>query len=1228
MALSRKDIILACIAAFISWGFITDWVPTLRWIPYAFVGGIATSIVALIYVVLSTSRGSQNVQARPAYPPKTPAFCSPEAWQAETASLRSRSSYSKKSIFPPSAAISRSIDGLLDLVIRDFVTSWYGRISSRPLFQNEVDRSIRAALFAIQSRLNSLDLVGITVSRIVPIITQHMEDVYDAERIVRGKSLSRNITESEELDLAIAKKYKNGVLHPATSLTYSSSRPVQQQHLRVIVQKLLPKLLPDNMLTSPSVSILIQEIVACAVLFPVMQMLADPDTWNQIMESYGRTMLHDRKTVRKLRAALDEHSPQPLKPSRSQPYPRLALNDSERTFERYIRFIRQCNTLSDARRFRSEVASQIRREAAVEGQDQTYLRRLETARRLLDQRVAPLDAQGAARPKLSVQPSAKLSGVPPTPENASLKDILHNPSGLSYFMEYMDRVGLMRLVQFWVVVDGFRNPLEEDADDLDEASQIRPTWTESDRNDLALISEAYLSRPELKVPSESREQVRSFLKSGNNATAIQYNAARRAVLKAQTSVYVELRDRHFPFFRKSDLYYKWLAMEVPASAASTRPAESLNTPRESRNTSPSRPSNIPRMTSWAAAKEPDLRRAVASSSDLKAFAKAPEGLVQTRRSLDSSAPRAPLFEDDLDDDPLAHSTQSIQSVDSEVDQARKNGETTRIVDAMQLALTDIIEDEPDKDLFLPEPSIRGPQNDESTRSSFESQMPPAFSRPTEREKPSLASLGLVGAPSRRGVFSDDGLFGEEEKFLEDEREDSDANEKVEEDDVHEAAPGDLGLAEAIDGLTADIERLVAQESIIDSLNKKAELTNNAAELRILRKSKQSLQGEIHTKELQRQQYIVQESDNSLFGRATVTIKSVMVGREEDGREFALYVIEVCRQAGEQIPAATWAITRRYSEFHALNKRLRARYSSVRHIEFPRRQTLFTLQKDFLQKRRVALERYLRELLLIPVICRSRELRAFLSQQAISSHTSNGSQIDTRDFVTRIYNSVTDGMEEFLGNIPVLDQLSVAGQNLISAATAQLNVTPTNGMNGMSNALANNPATAAEAEAELSAFESRELEPFVKPICDLFLEVFQLNRGNNWLRGRAVVVVLHQLLGGTIERKLRDSAKALGQEESVVKYINVVKDMMWPGGKMRPPPSPRTDAEKSRSKEEAGLLLATLIPDLASNVVGRVNAQGASRRVFACLNNHRLNTHLAYTLLDEIVQIVFGESALR
>lgn len=60
-----------------------------------------------------------------------------------------------------------------------------------------------------------------------------------------------------------------------------------------------------------------------------------------------------------------------------------------------------------------------------------------------------------------------------------------------------------------------------------------------------------------------------------------------------------------------------------------------------------------------------------------------------------------------------------------------------------------------------------------------------------------------------------------------------------------------------------------------------------------------------------------------------------------------------------MPAVTWAVTRRYSEFHELHKRLRGRFPAVKDLEFPRRQTLFTLQKDFLQKRRVILERYLK-----------------------------------------------------------------------------------------------------------------------------------------------------------------------------------------------------------------------------------------------------------------------------
>ncbi|KAF2189824.1 hypothetical protein K469DRAFT_701096 [Zopfia rhizophila CBS 207.26] len=1227
MALKRRDVVLAAVAVFIAWGFVTHWLPYVRYLPYAFVTGVAVTLAFQAWLTLTTA-WKKDVQDGGAdiYGARQVAFLAPTKWKAERAALIKRSTYMMEPLYPTSFIISDSLDVLIGLILRDFVKGWYGNISKSPTFVNEVDRAVRAALGDIRDRVLAVDMVETVVSRMIPLITEHLKASYEAERAVRGRKLSRNVTESEELDLAIAAKYKDGKLHPAASLAYANTKLIQQQHLRSIVTRLLPKVLPCNMTTSPAVNVLIKELVACAVLSPVMQMLADPDTWNQLMEGYGRTLLQERKTVRKLRAALDEHAPPSPKPPRNVQFPKLSPNDNERKFERFIRAIRQTNTLADARRFRSEVASQYRKDSAIEGQDPIYLRRLETARRILDQKVANLGAGGSVRAKVAVQAKPKHKRTSSKFENASLRDVLYDASGLSCFMEYMDRLNLMRLVQFWIVVDGFRNPLEQDTDEPGEHLGPLPAWKDSDRADLAQIYEAYLSKPELKILPQARQAVSDFFKAGRAASPQQYYNARSALLQAQTAVYEELQEPHFRRFKKSDMYYKWLAMDEAANPSSspTRSKDVAQTLDDPPLTAPSkmvRTHSTPKHTLHV----PDLRRAVASSSDLKSEIKVNNIEPPARRSLDGSVPpRTPLFDDDYDSDLLARSTASL---DSDTETARPNGYNSRVVDAMQAALNDIMGDEPEGSLFY-DPNVSSPQDNESMRGSLE--LPRAASPnlmmipKRDKEKPSIASLGLVGEPKTRGVFNDD-LFGDEEQFLEDEIEDTPASEKAEEDEIHEAAPGDLGLAEAIDALTSDIERLVTQESIVDSLTSKAELTNNAAELRILRKSKASLQREIQRKELQRQQYIVQESDNSLYGRATVFIQSIMVGNEEDGKEFAMYVIEVRRRAGDQMPAAAWVITRRYSEFHGLHKRLRAKFPQVRNLEFPRRQMMLKLQKDFLHKRRLGLEKYLRELLLIPAVCRSLELRAFLSQQAISPTDPNSAQADSRDFVTRIYNSVADGMEEFLGNIPVLDQLSVAGQNLISAATNQLasNTAAAPPVLPASAILSVEPNNDAEAEAELLAFENKELEPFVKPICDLFLETFELNRENNWLRGRAVVVVLHQLLGGTIERKVRDNAKSFLSEENIVKYIDTLKDSMWPGGKLKTFVE-RTPAERAKSRKEAGVVLATLVPELAQSVVGRSNAQAASRKILATVNNQRLNTHLAFTLLDEMMHILFPE----
>ena len=1207
-ALNGRDVAIAGVVCFIAWGYTVAWFPSIRWVGHAFVAGLVVACAGILLLILGTSRGSVYGRRHRSSLPNGVTFAAPEVWRKEITSLRARQTYIKAPLYAESPILSCALDDLLELIIRDFVTSWYSNISKNPVFANSVDKAIRRVLVAIQARLFDVDLVEVITSRVVPILTAHFRDAYDAERAVRGRKLNLDVTESEELDLAIAAKYNDGKIHSAVSLAYSDTKLVQQDYLRQMVTGILPKVLPKRLLESRAVSSIVREIVSCAVLFPVVQLLSEPDTWNQLMENYGRSMLQDRSTVRKLRAALDAHAVPAPSSSKSIAFPRLAPGDGERRFERFIRTIRKMTNLSDARRFRSEVASQLKKDAQQQGHDQVYLRRLEMGKRLLDQRVQQLAASSDRRPVPTPSHTPTTSGTSRL-EHASLVDILRDISGLSYFMEYMDRQNLMPLVQFWLVVDGFRNPLEDDTADDDVLPSNIPPWTDSDRVDLAQIDQAYLSRPELKVSPGARQPIREFLDAGKSATPEQYYRARRAVLKIQSSVLEGMQSRHLQAFKKSDLFYKALASEEAAKSSTKSqqpvqagPSTSPQLQRSSHSHAP-KPNSVTRLNPKLTVPSGHLKGGL-SASDLKNMstngALSPEPQIGHRRSMDENS-SSPLFDDDTsDNDPLG---ESVQSLDQE---PSKSVPDTQVVQAMEAALNDIMEDERPRtaedlrqSLFSNDDgasSLFSGHDNDSARGSIDAQRPLVSGKDTE--KPSLASLGLVSAASRIGVFMDDDLFGDEERLLSDEQDDIDAEQRTDvEDEVHEAAPGDLGLVEAITILTNDIDRLVAQEAVLESLTKKAELTNNTAELRILRKSKASLQRELRRKELQRQQYVIQESDNSLYGRASIKIKSIQVGRDDDGKEFAVYVIEVQRNAGEKMPAATWLVTRRYSEFHELHQNLRHRYPSVRSLDFPRRRMVMKLQSEFLRKRREALEKYLQELLRLPDVCRSRELRAFLSQSVIHQGEDLMSREDKKDMMTRLYDSVADGMEDILGNIPVLDQISLAGQNLIAAATSQMGTMPLS--------VNEDAVSTAEAEAELNAFENKELEPFIKPICDIFLEIFGLNRGNNWLRGRAVVVVLHQMLGGTIERKVRDNFKMLMQEDALVKYIGLLRDSMWPQGQLNRNRVPRTSSEKARTRREASLMLATLVPDLAGNVVGRVNAQAASRRIFATLNNPRL-----------------------
>lgn len=233
----------------------------------------------------STNNRNPDGSPSPLRNVKPLAFALPATWEAEAAASIAEDAFERKPLYPPSPPISQALDALLDNAARDFVRSWYRHVSPGPAFAHQVDGLMRYAVDRIAQRLQTVDVPELLVGTLAPLLTAHLHGFSAAERAVRGRRLEVRLTESEELDLAIAAKYRNGNLHAAARLRSADTKQAQQDHLRQLVDKILPQLLPATERNSRLVAILAREILACGVLFPALTVLSDPDSWNRLIEA-------------------------------------------------------------------------------------------------------------------------------------------------------------------------------------------------------------------------------------------------------------------------------------------------------------------------------------------------------------------------------------------------------------------------------------------------------------------------------------------------------------------------------------------------------------------------------------------------------------------------------------------------------------------------------------------------------------------------------------------------------------------------------------------------------------------------------------------------------------------------------------------------------------------------------------------------------------------------------
>ena len=247
---------------------------------------IVIAALGFHHIVVSHQNQPSNFPRR-TFKPFT--FSAPEKWPVAVRHLRSQAAFPKEfrePLVPGTKDLSDQVNGLLRLVMRDFVLEWFDQISEDAAFPISVERSVRTAIINLRERLLIAisDPTDTMVRKFLPMFTAHLADFTSAERAVRG---SRVLTESEEVDKIVASRYgalRPAGLHPATALSFSDPSLPQQEWLRALMERVLPLVMPEKETKSRAVLVLVREIVACAVLYPIMNLMKDPDVWNQLIE--------------------------------------------------------------------------------------------------------------------------------------------------------------------------------------------------------------------------------------------------------------------------------------------------------------------------------------------------------------------------------------------------------------------------------------------------------------------------------------------------------------------------------------------------------------------------------------------------------------------------------------------------------------------------------------------------------------------------------------------------------------------------------------------------------------------------------------------------------------------------------------------------------------------------------------------------------------------------------
>ena len=328
-----------------------------------------------------------------------------------------------------------------------------------------------------------------------------------------------------------------------------------------------------------------------------------------------------------------------------------------------------------------------------------------------------------------------------------------------------------------------------------------------------------------------------------------------------------------------------------------------------------------------------------------------------------------------------------------------------------------------------------------------------------------------------------------------------------------------------------------------------------------------------------------------------------------GKTVVYYTVQVFCRYVNQPNGITWHVLRRFSDFVNFNTHLKEKFDYS--YDLPAKRAFGNFDKKLLERRRVGLESFLKELVAPSITADYPDiLQTVVSFAHPGQYSREKTELSRRvtNLVARKVRTVRGGINERMRSSPAPGRrgtMPVGAERLDGA---------------------NRPEEDIRMSDTLSAEDEDNIP--LRILLLLMDEVFDLSTKNKWLR-RHVIVILQTLVrrtfGDRINRKIIDQVEWLTSAEQIAEFVKVFRDSMWPDGILGPYAETRDEATKIRTQTAARTMLLGSVPEELRRFIGATATECGIVRMFNMFQSKRLNKRLFYLMLEALIETLFKDN---